>query len=578
MEQLTPHQSHAPETRPSDSQALLETLLAAEGEVVVAALGEDAWRVAVPESVPLGRHRALPVPDGRASLLEIVDGADRAAALAAWEQMQRDGVGVALVHPLGDPHTDATLTMLDAHREHGVNLAVLSFDRRPAATLPAALALWMPISTRPRQATMHKSLTAVITAIDANLTAMLGWTPEQMIGKRSSEFVHPEDQERALTAWARLATTFASQRLRLRHRCADGSWLWVEIENVHNGAERSEDVDVLAHVSDISDEMAAHEALRRREQLFSRLAESLPTGVLQLQADGAVAYANARLGEILRTDTPANVSGLLSAVDGADRKAVRAAVQRATQDGADSELEVGIRGPAGHSHRRCVLTVVAVADQDGQPGALVCVNDVTKSARLREELRVQAMHDPLTGCLNRSAVFEELERLLSAPANGLAVIYIDLDGFKAINDRLGHAAGDEVLIRFARRLQTLSRRHDLVARLGGDEFLIVCRDRKLSSAAPLIAERVHRALEDPLTLPGGSITLHASIGIARPGPATTVEALIGCADSAMYRAKQSRARPGASCTESLAPPPTPTVSGLPATATAGNPELPPTCR
>jgi PAS domain-containing protein len=90
-----------------------------------------------------------------------------------------------------------------------------------------------------------------------------------------------------------------TQRVRLRHRCSDGSWLWIEVEQIHNGAENPDEVDVVSHISDISEEMAAHEALRRREQLFSRLAESLPSGVAQIQQDLSVVYANARLGTIL---------------------------------------------------------------------------------------------------------------------------------------------------------------------------------------------------------------------------------------------------------------------------------------
>ena len=529
-------------------QITLETLLAGQGKTIVAALGEDGWRVALPESVRLGHHHPLPVPNERTSFLEVIVAADRVAAVAAWEQMQRDGVAVTSVHAVSDPVTPLTLTLLDTRREYGVTLAVLSSPEPEEC--PGVLARPILVPARPRQARMHKSLTAVITEIDANVTAMLGWAPEQMVGQRSSAFIHPEDQERAVTTWMLLTSTLTSQRVRLRHKCADDSWLWVEVENIHNGAERSDDVDVVAHVSDISDEMAAHEALRRREQQFSRLAECLPTGVLQLRPDGSVAYANARLTAILHGRTPTSISETLNAVARRDRRAVQAAVRRAMQQGVDRELEVGIPDPSGRSRRCCALTVVAVPDQEGQRGALLCVNDVTKSARLREELRLQAMHDPLTGCLNRAAVVQALERLLSEQQElGFVVVFVDIDDFKAINDRLGHAAGDAVLVQFARRLQKLTRRHDLVARLGGDEFLLVCRSKALPST-PLIAERIHRALEDPFALPSGRVKLHASIGVGRPGPKTTVDALIDGADTAMYRAKQSRERQPACFTDS----------------------------
>ncbi len=520
-------------------EAVLETLLAAHSDAVVVAMADDGWRVPLPESVPLGSHHALPVPHARTSILDVVVGADRIVVVRAWDQMQRDGIAVASVRALIDPETRLTLTLVDGRDRHGVCLAVLTDDRSKLDKRAEVLAGPLQVPDRPRRATMHKNLMAVITEVNASVTAMLGWAPEQLLGHRASEFVHPEDQERAVTSWMRLASTFTSQRVRLRHRCADGTWLWVEIENIHNGAERSEEVDVIADISDISDEMAAHEAVRRREQLFSRLAESLPTGVLQLRADGSVAYANTRLSALLHTRRPTTLSDLLGTVARGDRAAVKAAVEQALEQQLDCELEVGVLHPRVPKQRRCLLTIAAVPDQDGQPGVLVCVNDVTKSARLREELRLQATHDPLTGCLNRSAVIEALERRLGERNEGVVVIFVDIDGFKPVNDQLGHPAGDQLLIHFARRLQRLSRGHDLVARLGGDEFLLVCHGRELPAAAIAIANRVRRALDQPFILPSGAINLRASLGVAWPASGTTAETLITNADTAMYQSKRS---------------------------------------
>ncbi len=531
------------QTRVFDSEAALTTLLAAHSDAIVVAMADDGWRVPLPNSFPLGGHRALPVPHTRTSILEVVVGEDRIAVVSAWEQMQRFGIGVAAVHALSDPDTRLTLSMLDGRDRYGVCLAVLAYDRAEPQKRSNVLRRSLVMPARPRQATMHKDLMAVITDVDANVTKMLGWAPEQLRGHRSSEFVHPEDQERAVSTWMQMASTLTSHRIRLRHSCADGAWLWVEIENVHNGAERSEEVDVVAHISDISDEMAAHEALRRREQLFSRLAESLPTGVLQLRADGSVAYANTRLSAILEAARPATISDLLSSVERAERPAVRAAVQQALELELDSELEVTVRRQRTRTRRRCSLTVVAVADQDGQPGALMCVHDVTESALLREKLRLQATHDSLTGCLNRSAVIEALEQLLSdRGTHGIIVIFVDIDDFKPVNDRLGHAAGDQLLIHFARRLQKLSRGHDLVARLGGDEFLLVCHGPELPAGAAAIAERVRRALDQPFSLPSGAVSIRASLGVAWPAPGTSAGTLIRNADTAMYHAKRSSTR------------------------------------
>ncbi len=523
-------------------EALLEALLATYSNVIVAAMADDGWLVPLPVSVALSGHQcALPVPNRRTSILDVVVPADRVAVVNAWEQMQSTGIAVVPVHALGDADTRLTLSMIDGRDRHGVWLAVLIRDGAADEQASDLLARPLVMPVRPRRATMHKNLMAVITHVDADITGMLGWVPEQMLGHRSIEFVHPEDQERALSTWMALASTLTSQRVRLRHRCADGAWLWVEIDNIHNGAVTSEEVDVFAQISDISGEMAAYEALRRREQLFSQLAESLPTGVVQLRADGSVAYANARLSTILDTGRPTTISEILNSVAAEDRPVVHAAVRQALELVLDSELEVGVRLPRARAGRRCSLTVTAVVDQDGRPGALMCVNDVTRSASLREELRLQATHDALTGCLNRSAVIESLRQLLcTRDRQCTVVIFVDIDGFKPINDRLGHSAGDQVLIHVAQRLLELSRETDLVGRIGGDEFLLVFHGPELPAGAAVVADRIRCALDQPFALPSAAISLRASLGVAWPGPETSAEALISNADAAMYHSKRKR--------------------------------------
>jgi diguanylate cyclase (GGDEF)-like protein/PAS domain S-box-containing protein len=520
-------------------QAALQTLLATHPDAVVAALADDGFRVALPDSFDLRDHRALAVPTDRATMLDIVVAADRLAVVTAWERARTSGIGVAAVRALSDPGTRLTLSIVDARDDYGVWLSVLTHDREELDSSSHVLAGPLVVPARPRQATMHKNMTAVITEIDANVTRMFGWEPDQMLGSRSSEFMHPDDQERAVATWMTLLATPGSQRVRVRHRCADGRWLWVETENIHNGAEDPDEVDVVTHITDISDEMAAHEALRRREQLFSRLAESLPTGVLQVRCDGSVVYANARLGAILHTGTPTAETDLFANIVPADRPAVDAAIEAALQRGIDDELEVEIRTSRAQSSRRCAVSVAAVADEDGLPGALICLNDVTESAQLRDELKLRATHDALTGCLNRSAVMQALtDRLSAGDGEQTAVIFVDVDNFKPVNDRLGHAAGDELLVHLARRLQGLSREQDFVGRLGGDEFLLVCCGVEIPAQATAIAERVRDALNQTVVMPAGKIEVRSSIGVAWSETDATAETLVEQADSAMYASKR----------------------------------------
>jgi diguanylate cyclase (GGDEF)-like protein/PAS domain S-box-containing protein len=519
--------------------AALSAVLTSHSQAIVAALSDDGHRIALPAAFELGAHHALPVPAERETMLHVVVPADRMAVLALWERALRVGVGVGAVRVLSDPDHRVSLSIIDARHRYGVWLATLTGDAEAGESTTELLAGPLVIPSRPRLATAHKSMFAIITATDANVSKMLGWTAEQMIGERSTAFIHPDDHDRAVSSWMELVAAGGSQRIRLRHRCQDGSWLWVEVEHVHNGAENFEDVDVLAYISDISDEMAAHEALHRREQLFSRLAESLPSGVLQLHQDRSVAYANARLTTILEIAEPTTAADVLANLVDRDRPAVDAALNAALDHGEDHELEVEVLRPRTADRRRCALTFAAVCDTEGRPGALICVSDVTESARMRDELKFQATYDALTGCLNRASVTRALEQFLAQPGeSATAVIFVDVDKFKPINDRLGHAAGDELLVHLAGRLKALTRGDDVVGRLGGDEFLLVCRDLDLPRQALAIAARVRDALNQPATLAAGTVELRASIGVALVTPGMTLDTLVANADTAMYESKR----------------------------------------
>ena len=166
--------------------------------------------------------------------------------------------------------------------------------------------------------------------------------------------------------------------------------------------------------------------------------------------------------------------------------------------------------------------------------------------RRRSEARVArlAVHDALTDLPNRVLLLDRLNVAIARCGRrptGLAVMFIDLDRFKAVNDRLGHDAGDELLVELAGRLRSILRPSDTVARFGGDEFLILCEELRSEREAIHVAERARAAIGEPFDLRGSEVTLGASVGItcARPTP-TSAETLIREADIAMYRAKRQR--------------------------------------
>jgi len=154
-----------------------------------------------------------------------------------------------------------------------------------------------------------------------------------------------------------------------------------------------------------------------------------------------------------------------------------------------------------------------------------------------------ARHDVLTGLPNRSLFHEWMDHALAQArreANTPALIYLDLDGFKPINDSLGHRAGDHVLKEVARRFRGSARQADMLARLGGDEFAVLMPSVHDLAEARLLAQRIIESVRDPIDFEGRSVSVGASAGIALAGDATqTSEALIAAADQAMYRAKQA---------------------------------------
>ena len=166
-----------------------------------------------------------------------------------------------------------------------------------------------------------------------------------------------------------------------------------------------------------------------------------------------------------------------------------------------------------------------------------------EGAKRRASLECMARRDPLTGLHNRTSIEERLTQALHRAERQkqvMAVMMLDLDGFKAVNDTLGHEAGDQLLVTVAERLKSALRGYDAIGRIGGDEFVAVVEDLVNSSEAQYVADRLVRSMQRPFDLPGHVPAVTASVGyVCFPGPATSPQALLACADRAMYTAKDS---------------------------------------
>jgi diguanylate cyclase (GGDEF)-like protein len=199
-----------------------------------------------------------------------------------------------------------------------------------------------------------------------------------------------------------------------------------------------------------------------------------------------------------------------------------------------AEFEVALRDGGA-------LAISTSALSEGDGAIVICFRDATGELRARRELEHRAMHDALTGLPNRELLMDRLSVALARlgrQGTAVGVLFIDLDGFKEVNDAHGHTVGDELLISVAGRLRREVRDGDTVARYGGDEFVVLCEDLVRVEAAQPLARRLADAVAQPVSTGERLLVVQASIGVVvEQNPATSAEALVERADAEMYRVK-----------------------------------------
>jgi diguanylate cyclase (GGDEF)-like protein/PAS domain S-box-containing protein len=303
---------------------------------------------------------------------------------------------------------------------------------------------------------------------------------------------------------------------------------------------------------DITEHKIAERSLRTSERLNREIISGLLEGVMVVDTDARVVLANEAAARLFGVAVHELVGRPLSAVpvdllDDGGRllEADCLPLARALRGEEVRSVVVRLVRPDG-----TLLWIEAhanplVDEEGGVYGAVASYDDVTLRVEEDRRNRHEADTDPLTGLANRRALERTLASALArASVRGrvAAVLMLDLNGFKAINDSHGHAAGDAALREVARRLRRCVRERDLVARLGGDEFVVLLTDVGGSSgAAQEACERVDAALSAPIVLEQGEMTLRAAIGVATfPGDAADAPSLLAIADRAMYAAKGRR--------------------------------------
>jgi diguanylate cyclase (GGDEF)-like protein/PAS domain S-box-containing protein len=515
--------------------AAYERLLADHPDARVAAVNYQGIYQDLPDTVPRQGHDEL-----KDRAFDMVGGGDRVRMFDAWRLTRQNGSAAVDVTLLtGEP---ATFFFLDTRAAYDVLLVVLV----PDESLVDELAdLTVDAPARSRFGRYWRNDVARVVRMDTAAGQLLGFDLEGIRGREAVDFIHPDDHSNGYDNWLEtISAPGAATRWRGRHLHAEGHYLWIEFTNTYL-PEGLEAGTVLSEMMDVSEEMAANERLREREELLQRLAESLPTGIVQIDLRGLVVFTNSRLHQIVGTGPMPTLLEQFATTEPDDRRKLASAVDRVIGSGADVDLDLRLEARGDAQAQTCRLIIRALHDAGGMvAGAVLTVEDITEATGLRHELEQRANFDPLTSCNNRASTMARLHWLLGqspSPTAGTGVIFLDLDEFKPINDRLGHAAGDQVLAAAADRLRLAVRGQDLVGRLGGDEFLAVCPGIDRPQLAVVVAERITRLFAEPLMLGDEEVHLKASMGVAWSlNRSTTAERLVARADEAMYEAKRRR--------------------------------------
>lgn len=294
---------------------------------------------------------------------------------------------------------------------------------------------------------------------------------------------------------------------------------------------------IVIDLYDDSHNRAAYAALTRSQTQFNQLSETLPVGVFVVGPAGTMDFHSERLREMLGPQI-SSIWDWVELVHESDRPILETAVAALPETRGFSVELRGYRADGTTGWFR-----VAGSDMRDQDGLLKCVvgfvEDISEHRDLHKKVEFQARFDGLTDLPNRMTLVEELRARLARESDGsTAVLFIDLDEFKLINDTQGHSVGDAVLIEVAQRFRRAIRPTDLIGRFGGDEFVVVASDISQAGEAESIARRLHDVLSTPVLADGRIINVNASIGIVLSEyDSLTPDQLISDADIAMYEAK-----------------------------------------
>jgi diguanylate cyclase (GGDEF)-like protein/PAS domain S-box-containing protein len=384
--------------------------------------------------------------------------------------------------------------------------------------------------------------------VNRSLCEILGYPEEELQALTWQEITHPDDLATSLAYAHRIKEGKCSKyHLDKRFLNADGHTVWASLNVSLVKDSEGGPLYFVSQIQDITERKRAEEALDRLSHQHEMVLKSAGEGIFGLDLEGHATFVN---------PTAANMTGWDA--DDLLGRSLHDALQHTKPDGAPypkEECPIYAAFATGATHSRDdevfwrkdgtsfpVEYVSTPISEDGEiAGAVVTFRDITERKALEGQLRHQAFYDPLTGLPNRALFMDRLEHALARVnrrGSKVAVLFMDLDNFKVINDSLGHRVGDQLLTAVAERLKVNLRPEDTAARLGGDEFTILVEDVTSVGDVAQIAERIAEILQPPFILEEQEVFVTVSIGITLNNSTQAQPAdLLRHADLAMYRAK-----------------------------------------
>ena len=396
------------------------------------------------------------------------------------------------------------------------------------------------------------SHTGIIQRINQRYCDIIGYSPEELEGRSLREISHPDDQPAGFAQMERLkAGDIAEFRIEKRYFHKNGREVWVDLTVTPMWSQGSNPDYHIAMVQDITARKQMEETLRGNEQRLLNILRRLPVGLCLVQRDGRMSFRNERFVEICgytEEDISTAEQWWLKAYPDVElrarhRAAWSSALTKAHKSGgAIPAAEYSIQCRDGQQ-RTVEIAGVLVGDDH-----LLTMVDLSQRKAAEEEIRYLAFYDPLTRLPNRRLLMDRLQQALATSARHQrsgALLLLDLDNFKTLNETQGHDRGDTLLLQVSHRLRACVHEDDTVARQGGDEFVVVLEDlgdtrEEAAARAEEAAQKILLALREPYTLDGETHHSSLSMGITIfSGMRETVDELLKRADLAMYQAKSA---------------------------------------